>query len=232
MAEPTQTPQTPPAGDQGGAGGAGGTQTPPAPTTPPAVDFSKLGEADLAKVLENENLWKQPRIAELLGHSKELKTLKTQAEQQTETQLAEQKKFEELATKRGDDLAKATQTITSLRQDQALTNLLIKEGVVDLDAALKLADRGKLTIDEATGAVTGADAVIGELKTGKAYLFTQGGGTQSLGTPTNNGTGGTQTPGGTQFKFKRSQLKDSAFYTANREEILKAQAAGLIENDL
>lgn len=226
MPEPIQ-PTTPPAPTGGG--------TPPtAPTTPPADNFdpSKLTPEQLTKVLENENLWKTPRLSELLNHSKELKTLKTQAEQQTEAQLAEQKKFEELATKRGDDLTKATQTITQLRQDQALANELVKAGVVDLDAALKLADREKLAIDEATGKVTGVETVITALKADKTYLFNGNGTNVEIGSPTNGGNGGANPPGGTQFKFKRSQLKDSTFYNANRDAILEASKAGLIENDL
>lgn len=241
MPEPTNANNNPQPNNNGGEGGNGNqnpqpnqnqNQNPQGGGAGP--DLSKLTEADLAKVLENENLWKQPRLAELLNASKELKNLKTQQEQKTEQELQEQNKHKELAESYKGKLDQATQTITQLRQDQALTNVLVKAGVVDLDAALKLVDRGKLTMDDATGQITGADQALEALKSERSYLFTnQGGGNNpQLGTPTNNGQGNNQNPGNTQFKFKRSQLKDPAFYAANRDEIVKAMQAGLIEDDL
>lgn len=184
------------------------------------------------KVLENSNLWNHPRIKELRDGAAEAKRLKDAQAAADTKKLEDDKKWEELAGKHKTDLEAANGTITQLRQDQALTNVLVKAGVVDLDAALKLVDRSKLTADEATGGITGADQAIEALKTERSYLFTQGGGQPNLGSPTNNGQGGNNNPGNTQFKFKRSQLQDQKFYSEHRDEILAAHKAGLIEDDL
>jgi hypothetical protein len=117
-----------------------------------------------------------------------------------------------------------------MQVNQQLTNKLAPLGVVDLEAALALVDRSQIKVEE-NGTVTGIDAAIEALKTGKTYLFggENGGAKPPVGSPTNPGNGGQQSG---PMKFKRSQLRDANFYKANRDEILKAQAAGQIENDL
>lgn len=231
MPEPTQ-PNTPP--NPAGAGtppsdpNAG---TPPAgtPPTPPAgsdFDASKLTMDQLNKVLENPELWKNPRMANLMNAEKELRDLRKNQEADEEKRLAEGKKWEELATKRETDLKTANSTLQTLRADQALTNLLVKENVVDLDGALKLVDRGLITIND-DGTVTGADKAIASLKENKAYLFSGNNGQPRVGTPSNPSS----TPvGANGFKFKESQLTPE-FYKANQKEIDEAGRLGLIEPD-
>lgn len=217
---------------------AGGS-TPPAPgsqtqTTPPATppaapefDPSKLTPDQLNKVLENQELWKNPRLAGLLDADKKLKQLEKDRETQTETQLTEQKKFEELAQKRGDDLAKALQRNQDLQVNQALTNLLVKENPVDLDGALQLIDKSKITVDD-SGNVTGVEDALKTLKEGKPYLFGTGTpGQPNVGTPSNPTTPG---QGSGTFKFKESQLTPE-FYAAHKDEIDEAGRLGLIEPD-
>jgi hypothetical protein len=237
MADATSQPgTTPPAGGQPpAAADPGGTTTPPA-GTPPAptapvdnFDPSKLTQDQLNKVLENQELWKNPRLAGLLDADKQLKQLQKDKETQTEQQLTEQKKFQELAEKRAGDLTKAQETIQTMRIDQALTNKLVKDNVVDLDGALKLVDRSKLAVDD-NGQVTGVDEALGSLKTDRAYLFTSGGTpppAPSVGNPSNP-----QAPAGGsgQFKFKESQLTPE-FYKAHAVEINEAGRLGLIEQD-
>lgn len=217
-------------------GNGGGNPTPPAGNppadpkggTPPAggnTDLSKLSADDLKQVLENPEFFKLPRVAELLEHSKELKTLKEQQAADQDKSLAEQKKFEELANKRGDEVTTLKSQIQNMTIDQALTNKLVPEGVVDLAAALKLADRSKIAIDD-NGNVTGVDEALESLKTDKAYLFGKPG-QPTVGGPTN----ANNQPSG-PAKFKRSQLRDPAFYAEHRDEILAAQKAGLIEDDI
>lgn len=207
--DPAATPETKPA-DQ-----------PAAPTTTPE------GGADIAKVLENPELWKQPRIAELLEHSKELKKLKKDQETANETQLTEQKKFEDLATQRGEKITQLETRLQTMSLDQALTAALVKESVIDLDGALKLVDRSKLSVDD-NGQVSGVEDALTALKTDKSYLFKEGGNAPTLGAPSN---GGTQ-PNSAPAKFKRSQLQDPAFYKANEKAIDEAWKASLIEDDI
>lgn len=240
MPEPTQPTAAPNANNQPSPG-----SNPPAPAPapqpnnnqPPAPtgaepDLSALSGDQLAKVLENPELWKQPRIAELLKASKDLRTIQQQQSDAEANRLKEQGKFEELATKATTDLTTAREQIKTMTVNQALTNKLVPLGVVDLDAAIKLVDRSKVVIDDA-GNVTGLDEAVEALKTGKSYLFNgqPGQPTQpTLGGPTNPSNGGNQ-PTGVQ-KFKRSQLSDTVFYNANRDAIIKAVAAGMIENDV
>lgn len=208
---------------------AGGT--PPAATNPaPApsggeIDLSKLEGDQLAKVLENPNLWKQPRIQELVKSNQELKKLQDKQKQDEDKRLEENNEHKTLAEQRKAELEKANSTIQTMKIDQALTTKLVPEGVVDLEAALKLADRSKLEVKD-DGTVTGVEEAIESLKTDKAYLFGKAGG-PTVGGPTNPG----QQPSG-PAKFKRSQLTDPAFYKEHREEILAAQKAGLIEDDV
>ncbi len=208
--------------------------TPPAPT-PPApgapVDLKTLDADQLQQVLENPNLWNLPRVKELRDQAAEAKRLKDEATAAENKRLEDNKEFETLAETRKGELETAQGQIKTMRIDQALTNKLVPEGVVDLDAALKLVDRSKLTIDD-NGVVSGIDDVLTSLKTDKAYLFNKEGtppADPSLGTPSNP-TGGTPPTG--PAKFKRSQLRDPKFYQENRDEILKAQQAGLIEDDI
>lgn len=233
MADANSQPNTtPPAGgSDGSASGTDGQQQPGAGNGQGAsadtFDPSKLTPEQLNKVLENQELWKNPRLAGLLESDKQLKQLQKDNEAATEKQLQEQKKFEELATKRGDDLAKANQTIQNMRLDQALTTKLIGEKVVDLDGALKLVDRSKVQIDD-NGTVTGIDEALASLKTDRPYLFGGSAAGHTVGNASN--PQGQQAGGSGQFKFKESQLT-TEFYQAHKAEIDEAGRLGLIEAD-
>lgn len=225
----TTTPQA--GGQDPGNQGGQGTPTPPA-ATPPAnsdtFDPTKLNQDQLNSVLENQEIWKNPRLANLLDANKELQTLKKNQETQTEQQLTEQKKFQELAEKRATDLQTANQRIQNMTVDQALTNKLVKDNVVDLDGALKLVDRTKISVDD-NGNVIGVDDALKSLKTDRAYLFTTDGTGKpaSVGNPSNP-----QAPqgGSGNFKFKESQLTP-AFYKEHKAEVDEAGRLGLIEPD-
>lgn len=194
-----------------------------------SVDLKSLSADQLSDVFENENLWKHPRFSALAASAQELKKLQDQQKADEDKRLSENNEFKTLAENRATDLEKANETIKNMRIDQALTNVLVPEGVVDLEGALKLVDRSKLGIDD-NGNVTGAKEALESLKTDKAYLFNKSGNDdKSLGGPSNNNGG---EGGGAPAKFKRSQLRDPVFYQKNREAILEAQKNGLIENDL
>lgn len=191
------------------------------------LDLKSLSGDQLAQVLENPELWKLPRIAELREHSSAYKKSEQDRQQREEASLTEQKKFQELAEKKTNEAKALQDKVTAMQMDQALTALLIKENVVDLPAALTLADRAGLKLDDA-GNVSGAEDVVKGLKEGKAYLFGQGStAAKTLGTATNNQGTTTATP-----SFNRSQLQDREFYLANRDDILKAQREGRIVDDI
>lgn len=235
---PSQGNQNP--GNGGGTPpAAGGTPpaTPPAatpPATPPAgngdqFDPTALTPEQLNQVLEkNPEIWKTPRLTELRDKSKKYDDAQTAATAAEQKQLEEQGKFKELSEKQTATITELQSENKNLRIDQALTNKLTPLGVVDLEGALKLIDRAKVTVGD-DGTITGLDEAVEALKTGKAYLFNAGGTTTTVGTPSNPANGGQPTG---PAKFKRSQLQDSKFYQEHREEILKAQAAGQIEDDV
>jgi len=191
------------------------------------VDLKTLTGEQLNEVLENPNLWNNPRIKELRESQAQLKKLQDEAKAKEDQSLEENKKFEELAKKRAEENQELQTRLEKLSVDNALSVQLQKEGVTDLEAALVLADRSSIKVDK-NGKIEGVADVVKNLKEGKQYLFTGTNGGTTVGSATNN-NGANNT--GAQ-KFKRSQLRDAEFYKANREEILKAQAAGLIENDL
>lgn len=226
-AAPNPTGSTPAAPDPGA------TTVPP--VSPPAAvppvdnfDPTKLTTDQLNKVLENQDLWKNPRLAALLDADKQLKQLQKDKDAQTETQLTEQKKFEELAQKRADENKTLIGRLQTMTIDQALTNKLVKESVVDLDGALKLVDRSKISVDD-NGQVAGIDEALTSLKTDKSYLFTAGTNpaNPTVGNPTNTNS---TVPNSGQFTFKESQIT-TEFYQANKDAVDKAMAMGMIEQD-
>lgn len=217
------------AGGDGGDKGGTGNGTPAAPATKTnEVDLKTLSGDQLAQVLENKELWNLPRVKELREKAAQAdKLIKAQSDAEEKT-LTEQKKFEELAIKKGDELTKAQQQVQKLTIDNALTAALYKENVVDVDGALKLANRDKITITE-DGSISGVEDTVNALKTDKSYLFNAGTGKpNNVGSPTNPNNANDQNGG--NAKFKRSQITPS-FYQANAKAINEAYAAGLVEDD-
>lgn len=231
---------TPGAGDGGAAGTANGGGTPPAATGTPQTgdssgdqfDPTKLTGEQLNQILEkNSEIWKADRLAGLREKAKKFDDAQSAAAAAEQKTLEEQGKFKELSEKQAASMAELQTKLKDATVNQALTNKLAPLGVVDLEGALKLIDRSKIEVGD-DGAVTGLDEAVEALKTGKAYLFNTEGGSPTnttVGTPSNPGNGGGTGGGAT---FKRSQLRDSKFYQENREAILKAQAAGKIEDDV
>ncbi len=214
MAEPTQSNPEPSSTSSEGKA-----------ETPPEFDATKLTSDQLSKVLENPELFKLPRIAALLDSDKQLKKLQKDQETAREQSLAEQKKFEDLANERGDKITALEKQIQDNLVTQHLTNELVKLNVVDLDGALKLVDRDKISVGD-NGAVDGVTKAIESLKTEKSYLFT--------GSPANVGTAsnpqGAQPGQAGQYKFKESQMTPE-FFKANEKEIMEAYRLGQIEAD-
>lgn len=220
-------------GNQGGeanqgnsnGGGAQG-QGPENNTDNSQIDLKNLTAEQVAQALESNAVWQNPRIKGLLDSQKEFKKTQEAAEKQQEEDLKEQNKYKDLVDKKDAQITDLQKRLEQQTINQAITNKLAPLGVVDLEAALALIDKGEITVDE-NGAISGVDKAIEALKTGKSYLFnTDGAG--SVGSATNDNGAGTAG----KAKFKRSQLKDPAFYNEHRDEILAAQKAGLIEDDL
>jgi hypothetical protein len=195
--------------------------------TEPAVDLAKIPADQLSKVLENPELWNQPRIKELREKAALADKLEADQKKSVEASLEKNKEFEALANKRQEENVTLQKQIQDGKIQTALLIGLSKETVVDMDAALKLVDLSQVKVSDA-GSVEGVTEAIDSLKKGKEYLF-KAGGSGNIGAAS-NGAGGDGS--GVPMKFKRSQLRDNTFYKAHEKDILDAAQKGLIEDDL
>lgn len=202
------------------------------------VDLKKLTPEQLEEVLSNDGIFNTPRLKELVQANRELKKLKDEQAKRDEEALVEQNKFKELAEKRGGEVETLRKQLQDTVVNQAFTNKLVNEKVVDLDGALKLIDRANVKVDE-NGNVSGVDEAIEALKSGKSYLFEKsgeesnnngGGQTTTVGTASNTQNGNSQ---GGKMSFKRSEIAAMTpeEYQTNRDAILRAQREGRIEMD-
>lgn len=223
----------------GGASGSGGSNTNndgagngTGNSNTSAFDPTALTPEQLNQVLEkNPHIWKADRLAELREKGKKYDDAETARQAEEAKRLQDEGKFKELSEKQTAENAKLQEKLKDSTINQALTNKLAPLGVVNLEDALKLVDRTKVEMGD-DGVVSGVDQAVEALKTEKPYLFTNGGSSSTtVGNATNTGNGGS----GEGPSFKRSQLQGpegAKFYREHRDEILKAQAAGRIEDDL
>lgn len=84
--------------------------------------------------------------------------------------LTDEGKYKELAEKAEAEKKTLEEKTKTLFIDRALEKAAVAEGAIDPGAVAKLADRSKITIDEAY-TVTGADEAIKALVTSSSYLF-------------------------------------------------------------
>ena len=228
-------------GDGGGDPNAGGdgkntgqqktaTTTPPAPAEG-AFDPAKLTQEEINQVLEkNPLIWKTDRLAGLRDKASKYEKAELDRQEAEKKALADQGKFKDLSEQQAQTIENLQKQIQDGKKTGELTAKLLPLGVIDLEGALKLVDRSKIEISE-DGVISGVDEAIEALKTDRAYLFNASQGKPSVGAATNPANaGGTGEPP----KYKASQMRGpegAEFYKANREDILKAQAEGRIEQD-
>lgn len=183
----------------------------------------------------NEPMIPKSRLDEESTKRKELEKWKAErekADQEAEQKrLEEQGKFKELADK---EKARADELETRYQKNAKLNALkleAIKNGTVDADAVVALANLEEIKLSE-DGSVdtTSVTAIIENMKANKKYLFGEG----STNNNTNIGANGGAPNGGsnTTPTFKRSQLSDPKFYKDNRDAILQAQREGKIVDDV
>lgn len=213
-------------GDNNNNDGGKGNDPSKTNNQPSTIDISKLGDEDLAKVLEDPRLWKLPRIQELNERAKAAKKYESEQKAAEEAKLKEQGKLQELTERLQKERDEAINKFNSTLVDMKIQSEATKLGAIDTEAVLKLIDRSTLKPDE-NGNITGLEDAVKALQTSKPYLFGKPG-TVSLGNPTNPG----QDNNNNVRRFKHSQIQDPEFYKANEKEILQAYKLGLIENDL
>lgn len=202
--------------------------TPPNPPTPPGdggkgdFDTSKLSDEQLAKVLEDERVWKTKRLSDLRDKAHRADEYERNQLKAEEERLAKEKKHEELATLREKERDEARNKYSTAVTDNAIMAEAAKVGIQDLDAAKKLLDRSGVKISE-DGTVSGVAEAIAALIKEKPYLTTKI--QKSVGSGTNPPGGGDQT------EFTMTQIQDPTFYRAHEAEIKRALATGKVKED-
>lgn len=154
---------------------------------------------------------------------------KTDAEKK---RLEEEGKWKELADKREAELKAKDEAIATERKSNALKLAAQAAGAKNTDTISKLVDASKIEVD-ADGNIKAESvtALLDGLKTTEPYLFGEAVKAADNAGAGNGGAGEGGSGGGTPT-FYRSQLSDSKFYADNRAEILKAEAAGAIKDDI
>lgn len=209
---PTPAPGTPdPKQNQGGNG--------------QDVDFSKLGDEQITKVLEDPRLWKTPRLKELLEAQKALKTHQTEAEKAEQDRLKKQGEFEKLSEQHEQSAKTWQEKYSTAVTDNAIMVEAAKAGITDYDAAKKLINRADIKIGD-DGSVSGVAEAIAALATDKPYLV----GTKPQPN-VGSGTNPTNVQPGQAGQFTLSQVSDPVFYKDHYKEIAQAMANGQIIDD-
>lgn len=213
--------------NQNNDGGDGGGTDPKKTDTQNqgTVDLSKLSDEEFAKVFEDKRLYTHPRFKSLSERAHKADELERSQKEAEEKRLAENKEFQKLAELREKERDEAKSKYTQSILDNRIQAEAIKAGVGDLEAVLKLIDRGGIKVAE-DGTVTGISEAVTALLTSKPYLKTSGGNIK-IG----DGTNPVQGQQGIK-RFKLSQLQDPEFYRANEKDIMAAYRAGTVEDDM
>lgn len=214
---------TPPADNKGGGDGAGnGTPPDNKGAGDGTVDISKLSDEQLAKVFDDERVWKHPRFKQLSDEAKEGRKLKIAQEEADKKRLEEQGEFKQL-------LEQERAKNKELALNAQIQAAAIKAGAVDIEAVTKLIDHGSIKVNE-DGTVEGVDEAVNALLESKTYL--KGDGSNSTPSVGSGGNPPTDANNQGKYKFKHSQIIDPKFYSEHEAEILEAMKSNQIENDL
>lgn len=189
-------------------------------------DASKLSDADFEKIFSDNRLYQHSRFKTLSEKAKKADELERKQSQADEERLKSEKKWEELAQKNEQKAKEYEAKYQETSLNSAIQAEAVKQGVVDVDAAVKLLDRTNVKIEE-DGSVSGVTEAVTSLLEAKAYL--KGSNTTTVGSGSNPNP--TQTEAGTK-KFKLSQLQDHKFYNDHAKDIAEALKLGLVEDDM
>jgi len=190
-------------------------------------DTKNIGDDDFSKVFDDPRVFLHPRFKSLNERAKKASEYEAKLNEAEETKLSENKKFEELAAKRAEELSGVKTKYTQTLQDMQIMNAAAKVGVIDLDAVLKLIDRSKISVSDSDNTVLGADEALTTLLDKSPYLKGK-----AANVTVGSATGpGEESTAGTK-KFKLSQLQIPSFWRENEKEIQVALANNQVENDM
>lgn len=224
MPEPTAP--AAPAAPSAGGGDTPPTATPPAdPKNPPAAPAAPAEPSQV--ILTDEQLaaaFQHPRFKELTQQAQRAKELDKQIKEAEEKKLQDEKKWEELAAKRSDEIS----TLRSSMINAEIRAEAARLGAVNPQIVANSLNLDGVDVDD-NGNLTGVKEALEALKESDPYLFNSSNNnnnqTKRVGSPTN--------PGGnnTGYKFTMSQIKDQKFYQEHRKEIGEALRMGQVDKD-
>lgn len=189
-------------------------------------DTSKLSDADFEKIYSDNRLYQHSRFKTLSERAKKADELEKKTAQAEEEKLKSEKKWEELAQKNEEKAKEYEKKYQETSLNSAIQAEALKQGVRDVDAAVKLIDRANVKIEE-DGTISGVTEAITALLEAKSYLKDANAPTVGAGSNPNP----SQTEAGTK-KFKLSQIQDHAFFQKHEKEIGEALKLGLVEDDV
>lgn len=223
MADPTPTPAAPPEPAPQPTPGTDPDKTAGEQST---FDASKLSDADFEKIFSDNRLYQHSRFKTLSEKAKKADELEKKTAQAEEEKLKSDKKWEELAQKNEEKAKEYERKYQETNLNSAIQAEALKQGVRDVDAAVKLIDRANVKIEE-DGTVSGVAEAVTALLEAKSYLKDANAPTVGAGSNPNP----SQTEAGTK-KFRLSQIQDHAFFQKNEKEIGEALKLGLVEDDV
>ena len=192
---------------------------------PEAFESSKIGDEDFEKVFDDPRIWKHPRFKNLNDRAKKADDYEKAEEDRKAEELKKKGEFETLAQQEKEKREAAEAKYQTAQIDNQIQVAAAKLGGVDLEVIGKTVDRSDIKVND-DGTVTGVEEAVTKLLEAKPFL--KGNNNLNIGSGTNPNQQGDTAP----KKFKLSQLQDPEFYRTNEKEIMAAQKAGTIENDM
>lgn len=166
---------------------------------------------------QKEIMLPKARFDEVNSKYKEVKARLDEIETKT---AEEQGKFKELAEKRDQELRELREKYTGEKRQTAIMRELQKLNPSNLDAALRLVDMEKVTVED-DGTITGADEAVKAVQSFAPEFFTK--------VPPSDVGVKTPTQATQSRKFKLSEIRDPKFRAENWDEIDKAEKEGRID---
>lgn len=155
----------------------------------------------------------QALMRKLRKAEKERDALKQADEQRAQSQLSELDQLKQQLQKRDADYNGLTEKLRMREIEHRFEQAAAKAGVIDADAARRLADFSEVDIDE-NGKVTGIDAVIADLKKTRKYLF--GDTSTPVGNPGGNPPAGPPSTRVTEDMLRKMTSEEFAEYQRNK----------------
>lgn len=183
-------------------------------------DPSKLSDEQVTKMLEDQRLWKTPRLQELRDKAKKANDYEAAEAQKAQEAQIKKGEFDKVLSEKDAKIKELEAKIESGQVDNTLRAELQKAGIKNIEAGLKLLDRTNLKIGE-NGKLEGLDEAIGRFKSQYPELLTNS--NLSVGSGTNPSNPGSGEP------VKMSDVRNPNWYNKpENKEIIKQIQMGKI----